>query len=175
VTARWRIERIIFSPKNAGVILATTVGGGLVLSNNGGFDWETARYGLPPDPLVAVTLDDRDQNVYYAYTGRGECYRTMNKGIEWNHFTCPWTTSDSVRIACDRFQPNSVIALVNSKELYFSPSGGETWFPVIDQQIDAQVVALHWNARAACAFAGTQDKGVYRVRIGGRVREILNE
>lgn len=175
LSARWRVTRLTFSPRNAGIIIAATESNGVIMSRNGGFDWELARYGLPADQIVAVTLDDKDQNVYYAYTARGECYRTMNNGIEWNRFTSPWTTTDSVRLACDRLQPNSVIALVNNRDLYYSPSGGGTWFPAIEQEFDAEVVALFWNARASCAYAGTRDKGVYRVRIGERVKEVLNQ
>jgi photosystem II stability/assembly factor-like uncharacterized protein len=174
-TARWRVSQLTFSPTNAGVIVAATSNSGVIISRNGGFEWESARYGLPPDGIVAVTLDDKDQNVLYAYTARHECFRTTNMGLVWDRYTSPWTTADSVRIAVDRLQPNSIIALVNGREFYFSPSGGGTWFPVIDQQIDAEVVALHWNARASCTYAGTRDRGAYRVRIGGRVREVLNE
>jgi photosystem II stability/assembly factor-like uncharacterized protein len=175
LSARWHVTHMTFSPKNAGIILAATSNSGVIISRNGGFEWELARYGLPPDVIVAVTLDEKDQNVFYAYTARGECFRTINKGIEWNRFTSPWTTSDSVRIAYDRLQPNSIIALVNNRDLYYSPSGGGTWFPVIEQEIDAEVVALSWNARASCAYAGTRDRGVYRVRIGERVKEVLNQ
>lgn len=175
LTARWRVTKMTFSPKNAGVIIAATSNSGVIISHDGGFEWELARYGIPADPIVAVTLDDKDQNVFYAYTVRGECYRSINKGIEWSRSTSPWTTGDSVRLAFDRTQPNSIIALVNNRELYYSPSGGGTWFPVIEQEINADVVALYWNARASCAYAGTLDRGVYRVRIGERVKEVLNE
>jgi len=106
------------------VILGATWSDGVVVSADGGFNWEKMRYGLPTDSIDVVTLDDKDPDVYYAYTVDHSCYRSLNKGLEWNRYAPPWRTGDTVRLACDRFQPSSILALVNERQIYYSPSGG---------------------------------------------------
>ncbi|MEW6509965.1 MAG: hypothetical protein AB1428_03285 [Bacteroidota bacterium] len=175
LNARWQITGLTFSPTNAGLILAGTSNSGVIVTRDGGFSWELARYGLPATEIRAVTLDDKDQDTYYAFTAEGECYRTFNKGLEWNRYGVPWSRGDSVRVAFDRFLPSSVISLVNNRELYYSPSGGSTWFPMLKQLIAAEVIALHWNAASSTAYAGTLDKGVFRAVIGSKLLDILGE
>jgi len=171
----WYVRSLTFSPTNAGVILAGTSNGGIVATQDGGFTWETARYGLPAEAIAVVTLDDKDLEVYYAYTPSGDCYRSINKGLEWNRYLPPWKMTDSVRIASDHFQANSVVALVNNKELYYSSSGGGTWFRLPDREVNADVRALHWNATSATVFAGTTDKGVYKLSLRKEVQEFNGE
>jgi photosystem II stability/assembly factor-like uncharacterized protein len=164
-----------FSPTNAGVIVAATSANGVLVSSDGGFTWEASRYGLPATPLALVTFDDKDPDVLYAFTERGGSFRSINKGVEWNVYTPPWANADRAVFACDREQPSSVVALVNNKSLYFTPSGGGTWFPLTEQQIPAQVITLQWNAVAGIIVAGTLDKGVYWISVGTKINDFLGE
>jgi len=172
---RWRVHALTFSPTNAGVILGATSNSGVILTTDGGFTWETAKYGLPADDIKAVTFDDKDPDVFYAYTAGSDCFRSLNKGLEWNRYAPPWKTSDTVRIAYDRLRPSSVVALVNNRELYYSSSGGGTWTPLINEDVNAEVLSLQWNTTTGIVYAGTVDKGVYKIWIGGNVRDLLGE
>jgi photosystem II stability/assembly factor-like uncharacterized protein len=175
ITSRWQITAMTFHPTNAGIILASTSNTGVIATRDGGFTWEAIRFGLPPGGIRAVTVDDKDPDVFYAYPENGECYRSINKGVEWNRFAPPWRETDSVRIAYDRYQPQSVIALVNNRDLYYSPSGGGTWFLAVSGDVGGDVVSLHWNAGRGTAFAGTVDRGVFRISLTRRLREITGE
>jgi len=175
LTSRWNVKSMTFSATNAGVIVAATAANGVLVSSDGGFTWEASRYGLPVTPLALVAFDDKDPDVLYAFTEKGGSFRSINKGVEWNVYAPPWSSAARAVFACDREQPSSVIALVNNKGLYFTPSGGGTWFSLTEQQIPAQVITLQWNAASGIIVAGTIDKGVYWISVGNKIKDLLGE
>jgi len=172
---RWAVHSLTFVPSNAGTIIGATSNGGVILSRDGGFNWEQARYGIPGERVDLVTLDDTDPDTYYAYLPGGECYRSLNKGLEWNRYSPPWTQRDNVRISRDPHTPNSVVALVDDRQVYYSPSGGGTWFRLFDADLRAGASSLCWNATTMVLYAGAREKGVYRLPLRERIRELLGE
>ena len=172
---RWVVRSLTFSPWNAGTIIGATSNGGVILSHDGGFNWEQARYGIPGDRVESVALDETDPDTYYAYLPDGKCFRSLNKGLEWNRYIPPWKPTNNVRIACDRRATNSVVALVDWRHVYYSTSGGRTWIKLIDADLHASAVSLCWNAATMTLYAGARDSGVYRLPLGKRIREILGE
>ena len=115
---------------NAGTIIGATSNSGVIISRDGGFTWEPARYGITGDRVVLVALDDSDPDTYYAYMPDGDCYRSLNKGLEWNRYSPPWKRGESVLLSADPRVPSSIVALVDNRQVYYSPSGGGTWFRV---------------------------------------------
>jgi len=172
---RWNVHSLTFSPSNAGMILGATSNAGVILSRDGGFTWEQSRYGIPGDRVDVVALDDTDPDTYYAYLPDGTCFRSLNRGLEWNRYSPPWKPSERIRISCDPHTPNSIVALVDDREVYYSPSGGGTWFKLFDADLHASAVSLCWNASAMTLYAGARDRGVFRLELGRRIRELLGE
>ncbi len=172
---RWIVHTLTFSPTNAGTIIGASPASAVIISHDGGFTWEQARYGIPGERVEAVTLDDADPDVYYAYLPRGECFRSLNKGLEWNRFNPPWKPTDNIRISSDPRAPSSVVALVDGRHVYYSPSGGGTWFRLFDADLHARAVSLCWNSSTMTLYAGAGDRGVFRLTLGERIREILGE
>jgi photosystem II stability/assembly factor-like uncharacterized protein len=172
---RWIVRSLTFSPWNAGTIIGATSNGGVILSHDGGFNWEQARYGIPGDRVESVALDETDPDTYYAYLPDGACFRSLNKGLEWNRYMPPWKPSNNVRIACDRRTTNSVVALVDGRHVYYSSSGGRTWIRLVEADLHASAVSLCWSAATMTLYAGGRDSGVYRLPLGKRIREILGE
>ncbi len=175
VGSRFRVRSLTFMPTNAGIILGASPNAGVITTKNGGILWESNRYGIPSNDVCAVTLDDRDPSVYYAWTTKGEGYRTTNKGVEWNRYQPPWKSSDTVRIAFDRFKPSSVVALVNGRDIYYSATGGGTWVPILERDIHAEVLSVYWNERTSMFYAGTRDKGVFRMSIGKALKKAFGD
>jgi photosystem II stability/assembly factor-like uncharacterized protein len=173
-TSRYFISAFTFAPRNTGVIYGAAAQA-IVMSRDGGFFWESSRYGLHGEEFAAITLDRRDPSVVYAWTSSGGGYRSLDGGLEWNSYAPPWKQGDSVLIAYDRFQPSSVVALVNSKDIHYSSSGGGTWFTLPSIQIDAPAQSLWWNAPSETLYIGTKGKGVRRVALGQSVREVTGE
>jgi photosystem II stability/assembly factor-like uncharacterized protein len=172
---RWVVHSLTFSPSNAGTIIGATYNSGVIISYDGGFTWEQARYGIPGNRVESVALDDSDPDTFYAYLPDGECYRSLNKGLEWNRYMPPWKQSDNVRISCDPHLQNSVVALVDGRQVYYSPSGGGTWFRLAEADLHANAVSLCWNAATMTLYAAGRDRGVYSLPLGKRIREILGE
>jgi len=172
---RWIIHALTFSPTNAGRIIGASPSSAVIISNDGGFTWEQARYGIPGDRVDAVTLGDTDPDTYYAYLPDGSCFRSLNKGLEWNKYSPPWKQTENIRIAPDPRAPSSVVALVDGRHVYYSPSGGGTWFKVFDADLHSRPVSLCWNSATMTLYAGAGRRGVLKLPLGERIREILGE
>jgi hypothetical protein len=161
----YEFTALTFTPTNAGIILAATQSKGILLTTDGGIRWEQSRYGISSDAIAAITMDAAIPAEYFAWTGRGECYRSTDKGLEWKRFVPPWRPDDSVQIAYDRLQPYSVVALVNGRDLLYSPTGGRSWVRSTAAVALREVTSLHWNARTSTLHAGTSDRGLFRMSL----------
>lgn len=173
-SSKYHISAFTFAPKNTGVIYGASTQA-VIMSKDGGFLWESSRYGLHGESIVAITLDNQDPSVVYAWTSSGRGYRSLDGGLEWNIYAPPWKTTDSVLIAFDRFEPFSVVALVNGRDIYYSPSGGGTWFALLSVGLKAQAQSLWWNAPRAVLYVGTKGKGVHRIALGQKMKEVVGE
>jgi len=141
-----------------------------VVSADGGFNWEEMRYGLPTDSIDVVTLDDKDPDVYYAYTVDHSCYRSLNKGLEMEPVCSPMENG-GYGPPCVRSFPTIEHSRPSQREtdILLSVRGG-TWFLLLEQGLKAEVVALSWNASSATAYAATRDQGVFRLLLGAKLR-----
>jgi photosystem II stability/assembly factor-like uncharacterized protein len=169
--AKFQISSFTFSPTNTGVIYAAASQAALI-SRDGGLVWESSRYGLQGEEISAVTLDDRNPSVVYAWTSSGDGYRSLDAGLEWNRYSPPWKQNDTVLVAYDRYEPSSVVALVNGQNIYYSSTGGGAWFPLPSAKLDARAQSLWWNAPEALLYVGTRAKGVYRISLGKSLKEL---
>ncbi len=166
---------LTFTPKNAGIVHAATLGQGVLVTNDGGLSWEPARYGLTTDSILAVTIDDSETSAYFAWAPNGDCYRSTNKGLEWSKYAPPWNVGDRLLIAADRLRPSSVVALVNGRDLYYSATGGAAWVRILENGPRQDVLSMHWNFRSGLLYVGTLDKGVSFFNLGPLVREMMEE
>ncbi len=163
---------LTFTPRNAGIIHAATMAGGVVATDNGGLSWQSSRYGLTSDSILAVTIDDTGGPDFFAWTPGGDCFRSTNRGLEWSRFLPPWNTGARLLIAADRLQPGSVVALVNGRDLYYSGTGGSSWVRVLENGPRQDVLSMHWNARSGILYAGTRETGVWFFNLGPLIGEL---
>jgi hypothetical protein len=147
----------------------------VISSTDGGLSWSSARSGLGDSEILATTQDNADPATCFAWSKTGEGFRSTNGGKEWNHFLPPWKSTDTVNMVFDHNLPSSVIALVNRSAVYFSPSGGGTWFRLLDARLPAAVTALHWDGTSDVLFAGARDQGVFRLLLKGLIDQRLGE
>jgi photosystem II stability/assembly factor-like uncharacterized protein len=169
------IHQLMFTPTNAGIIHATSPGQGILTTGDGGLRWNPSRYGLTTDTILAVTLDAPSPSTYFAWGANGEAYRSGNRGLEWERLPPPWKPGSALKIAYDRLEPYSAIAVVNSKEIYYTRTGGRQWYLLEPNAQSQDVATLHWNARTAVLYVGTADRGIYRVDLGEVIDETLRE
>jgi photosystem II stability/assembly factor-like uncharacterized protein len=173
-SSRFHVSAFTYSPRNTGVIYGAAPQA-VIMSKDGGFAWESSRYGLHGEDIAAITLDNRDAAVVYAWTSTGGGYRSLDGGLEWNKYAPPWKQTDTVLIAFDRFEPSSVVALVNGKQIYYSPSGGGTWFALHSLALNLPAQSLWWNASKRILFLGTRGKGVQRISLEESVKDVAGD
>ncbi|MGB5875568.1 MAG: YCF48-related protein [Bacteroidota bacterium] len=162
IESPYTVRNLTFTPTNAGVIYGAS-GNGVLTTENGGFTWESARFGLTNLDIVAITLDAEDPKTSYAWTTDGSCFRSTNSGLEWSNYTPPWQRGERVQIVFDRYAPSSTVAVVEGSRVYFSPNGGGTWVHLLDKGFPLDVLAVHWNASSGILYVGTREQGVFRL------------
>jgi photosystem II stability/assembly factor-like uncharacterized protein len=165
------IHSFTYMPTNAGTILGATTEG-VIATSDGGFNWEQPRFGMGAPEIVAVTLAPRDPATYFAWTAKGGCFRSTNRGLEWNNYTPPWGNDRHIDIAVDRHQPSSAVAVAEGRDVYYTSSGGATWHRVCEKTPPLDITALHWNAVSACLYVGTRNAGVFRISLGELVKKL---
>jgi len=170
-TPKWMARSFTFCPTNAGIIYAGTQSHGVITSKDGGLSWDVSKFGLPDAPIDLIGLDDRDPDLSYAYVRPGDCFRSTNKVLEWNRYTAPWRPTDTALVAVDRLRSSRLVALVNDRELYYTLTGGGSWFLIADQYIGMHATVISWDIARGVVYAGGKDKGVRRISIRSHIRE----
>jgi photosystem II stability/assembly factor-like uncharacterized protein len=170
-TPRWVARSFTFCPTNAGIIYAGTQSHGVIASQDGGLTWDVSKFGLPDAAIDVIGLDDRDPDLAYAYVRPGDCFRSTNRGLEWNRYAPPWKPADTALVAVDRLRPSRLVALVNDRELYYSLTGGGTWFLIADQYVGMHATVIAWDVARGMVYAGGKDKGVRRISVRSHIRE----
>lgn len=156
---RFSVRSLTFAPTNAGIIFAAGTTG-VIGTMDGGINWTPARYGLGGDETIGITFGTTDGQVCYAWTTRGEGFKSVNRGLEWAAVKTPWTKGGRLTLAFDRFKPSDAIAVVDGKDIYHTADGGGTWSRVQGVEIPFEVTALHWNAATGTLMAGARGVGV---------------
>ena len=175
LNGRYRVRRFTFSNSDAGFVLGGTMASGVLISANGGLSWEANRYGLEANDISAVTLDESDRRTLFAWTGQGGGFRTTDKGVVWNRYSPPWKPDEKATIVFDRYNPTEVVALVGRDALYYSPSGGATWFPIPIKPLEGESSSVYWNSETAALFVGLRQAGIYRVSLKEYLRKLFEE
>jgi photosystem II stability/assembly factor-like uncharacterized protein len=172
---KFAFHSLTYTPNNAGIVHAATLNQGVLVTNDGGLRWEPAKYGLSSDTILAVTIDDQETASYFAWTPHGDCFRSTNRGLEWSRYTPPWPLGSSLVVAYDRLQPSSVVAIVNGEEIFYSPSGGTSWFRLVEKGTRRDILSAHWNLLTGILYIGTRESGVYRIVLGPAIKAMLEE
>ncbi len=162
---RFSVRSLTFAPINAGIIFGAGTTG-VIGTTDGGINWTPARFGLGGDETIAITFGTPDGQTCYAWTTRGEGFKSANRGLEWAASKTPWAAGGRMMLAFDRFRPSNAIAIVNGKDLYHTADGGGTWAPVKGIDIPFEITALHWNATSATLTAGARGMGVKTINLG---------
>jgi hypothetical protein len=145
------------------------------MSTNGGLSWESSRYGLTTNDLSTITLDDKDKLTLHAWTDEGAGYRSTNRGLVWDRYSPPWQTKEQVRIVFDPHNPSEILALIGTHDLYYSRSGGGTWFTIRTDTLHGEMASAYWNSNTASLYVGIQQVGVYRMVLKEYLKKLFEE
>lgn len=162
---KFAVRSLTFAPTNAGIIFGAGTTG-VIATTDGGINWTPTRFGLAGDETIAVTFGTPDGQTCYAWTTRGEAFRSTNRGLEWTAIKTPWPGGGRMMLAFDRFKPSDAIAVINGKELYHTADGGAAWTALKGVEIPFEITALHWNSATAMLLAGARGEGVKFLPVG---------
>ncbi len=163
---RFSVRSLTFAPTNAGIIFGAGTTG-VIGTTDGGFNWTPARYGLGGDETIAITFGSADGQICYAWTTRGEGFKSTTRGLEWAPTPTPWAKGASLQLAFDRYKPSNAIAVSRGSELYHTADGGGSWTPVKGIEVPFETTTLHWNADTATLLAGAKSMGVKILQLRG--------
>lgn len=196
------VGSLAFSSAAPGVLLAATVGSGVLKSVDGGVNWEASAEGLPfddfggpgsPRTIFTVVFDPRDPSIAYA-GGRFGVHKSVDGGAHWSEsICCPFQpesagpalivpdTANVVSLAIDPANPSTIYAGANPlgeyrRRLYKTTDGGQTW-QASDQGLPprARVLVAVDSRNPSHVYAGTWGFGVYRSVDGGAHWLPMNE
>jgi photosystem II stability/assembly factor-like uncharacterized protein len=162
---RFSVRSLTFAPTNAGIIFGAGTTG-VIYTTDGGIEWTPTRFGLGGDETIGITFGTPDAQTCYAWTVRGEAFKSTNRGLEWAAIRPPWPTGGRMVLAFDRSHPSNAIAVINGTELYQTSDGGGSWIALKGIDIPFEITALHWNSATATLLAGARGQGVKALRVG---------
>ncbi len=173
--SEFRVRSMTFSPTNAALMYAATSNESCIKSTDGGFTWETARYGIADNDMLAIGLSPAEKNTLFAWGSSGAGFRSTNGGLQWHPYAPPWHVGSKVLIATDKWDPSIVIALAEKLKLYFSRNGGATWLTLSVPPLGSEPLTLHINSNSRTAYLGTRLDGVYSISLAEEVLEELSK
>jgi hypothetical protein len=80
-----------------------------------------------------------------------------------------------VHIVFDRTNPSEILALVGTHELYYSRSGGGTWFPIQVDVLPGEISSASWNSNTATLFVGIRQIGIYKMQLKEHLGKLFDE
>ena len=160
---KYAIRSFTYCADNAGIMHAATRDRGIIGSGDAGLVWEANRYGIREADIIAVTRDREDNRLMYCWTATGDGYRSTNRGMEWDRYAPPWKPGDQIVLCVSREAPHVAMALVNHRQVFATSSAGSTWKSMQVEELPAGVETIAWSFRESTLYAGTRDRGVFRL------------
>jgi trimeric autotransporter adhesin len=133
-----RIEQIKFDPMNPLRVYATSSGGGLFVSNDSTFTWnstgtDSAAFGNTSGTAASVCIDYTNDNILYLGTGDANYYsenygiwKSTDAGATWNPANTGIGNRLAVEILMSPLDHNTLIAATDDG-IWKTTNGGSTW------------------------------------------------
>jgi len=172
---RYAINTLTFSPTNAGLIFGATNNQAVITTTDGGFKWESTRYGLAENDVRGATIDIGNDQIAYTWTAGGDGFRSTNGGIVWDRYTSPWNPGERSAIAIDKYRPSSAVAIVEQKRFYYTANAGATWTEIPFKPLDGDIETLYWSSRTGTLLVGVKNLGLYRLVIAPYLKRRFGE
>lgn len=137
-------HRLIVAPSDQNVLFNIAIPGGVALSSDGGYNWQSVYKGLPKKEYrafaLSLVIDPINKSVVYMGTGEwvgwglgygvykstdgGETWSPANRGIE---------NYRIIALAIDPSEPQILYASEGGGKLFKSTDGGQNWKDITDK------------------------------------------
>jgi photosystem II stability/assembly factor-like uncharacterized protein len=166
---------LIVDPKNPSTFYASSYGGGVWKSTDGGSQWTVALTAGNLDGSSPLAIDPQSPDTLYAGTGGG-IFKSTDGGTHWSRSGLE--REYPTALALDPRNPSTIYAGTGNG-VFKSSDGGETWnamsFGLPGGFPTGFVTALIVHPQdGRTVYAGTWDSGVFRSTDGGETWNALN-
>jgi photosystem II stability/assembly factor-like uncharacterized protein len=148
-----------------GVLFAGLQNGYLYRSTDGGYTWQEADYGLPPDADITALAVAWGTTTIYAATGGSGIYISTDEGLNWqddNAGNYNLQNSYIRGVVVDPAYSQDVYALTDEGQFYASTDRGASW-TMTSLPTDSPTTTLALNpGSTAMLLAGTQESGIFQ-------------
>lgn len=136
---------------------------GLMVSHDGGRNWQTTTF--PNADAMAVALSLSDPHIMYA-AGHDVFYKTMNGGKTWDSLRPDLPGLDIHGFAIDPKNGNRVYAHVVGYGIFSSQDGGMTWTQLSSAPSSTMSLAMGENSDSL--YAASMQTGLFHSQDGGQ-------
>ncbi|MFH0819209.1 MAG: YCF48-related protein [Patescibacteria group bacterium] len=154
-----------FDKNDSNVVYAGTMGAGIVVTKNGGENWEAT--GLTTGNIYSIDIDPIDRNILYAAKDY-YIIRTVDGGANWETVHTDTKKNKFNQVIIDTYDPHKIYAVSDSGIVYKSVDQGVNW--EIKLQLDSEIKNLYMRDRdTRILYALTQDGDIYKTTTGGEL------
>ena len=163
------ISAVAVDPRDPRVLLAASLGDGVLLSRDGGVTFTSSGTGLPAGvPVRSIAIDPTQPDRVYAGLTAGLFWST-DFGLTWTQAAAGLNPEAQVRaLAVDPARPGVVYAGDWLSGVYVSRDAGTTWEPLMKGLVHKSVVSLSLSVDGNHLYAGIDGDGVYRLDLNHR-------
>jgi photosystem II stability/assembly factor-like uncharacterized protein len=162
---------LAIDPKTPNTLYASTGGGGVFKSTNGGADWSVVNAGLSSTFVPALTIDPQSPGTLYAGTLRppgsaGGVFKTTDGAANWSAVNTGLANTNVQALAIDRRTPSTIYAGTDGG-MFKRIDGEEAWMAINAGLTNTNVHTVAIDpVTPSTLYAGT-DSGVFKSTDGG--------
>ncbi|HEY2796591.1 MAG TPA: YCF48-related protein [Thermoanaerobaculia bacterium] len=145
-----------------GMLLAGTIGGGVLASKDGGSSWTTSAGGLTDADIGAVAVDPSDSRTVYAGTAHPfdgtnseRVFKSTDGGATWTQTSLDAQDATIFAITVNPSKPAQVAAVSPGTIVYFqSNDGGGSWSTITPNPSCGSVNAVFYDDPGGAVLVG---------------------
>jgi len=158
-------------------VIPCDVGGGVLISNDGGTTWQSSTGGeLGEVAVYDIAVENSDSNLAYAAADSG-LYQTNDGGSTWTRLLVASENERLRSVAIDPVESRHLLAAVDRRGIFTSRDGGRTWqdtSPGLEANNSLHDIVFD-PVRQGVVYASDVFSGVYRSENGGATWEKIND
>jgi len=158
------VTEVIVHPMDADIAWASTAGGGVFHTSDGGTNWESTSNGLRSNMVMDLALDPENPDILYAATVSNGVFKSQDSGTTWIASSGGMDPNEPIgAVVVDPVRTSVVYAGSWSSGVYLSQDGGVTWRRINQGLRTRSVRALAISVDGETLYAATRGEGVFRL------------